>query len=132
VALTAVSPTTSLTLTADPGRLRQLLSNLIANALAHTPADGQITVQLTNSQDTLTITVADTGSGIAPDQLPHVFDRFYRADKSRSRETGGTGLGLAIVKGIVEAHGGWVTAVSPGFDQGSTFTIHLPLNSAIL
>ncbi|KAA3657442.1 MAG: HAMP domain-containing protein [Chloroflexi bacterium] len=126
VELTAVSPPSPTHLTADPGRLRQLLSNLIANSLAHTPTNGKITVTFTNKQNTLSIAVADTGSGIAQEQLPHVFDRFYRADKSRSRETGGTGLGLAIVKGIVEAHGGEVTAVSPGPGKGSTFTIQFP------
>lgn len=130
VTVTAVLPPLPLPITADAGRLRQLLSNLIANALPHTGHGGQITVATGATAQVVTLTVTDTGAGIAPEHLPHIFNRFYRADKSRSRETGGTGLGLAIVKGIVEAHGGRVTAVSPGLGQGSTFTVHLPRGTA--
>ena len=129
VTLTAVIPTDPISISADPGRLRQLISNLIANSLAHTPINGSITVSVNNDSHSVNIAVADTGSGIDSDHLPHLFNRFYRADKSRSRETGGTGLGLAIVKGLVAAHGGEITAVSPGIGKGSTFTIQLPKNN---
>jgi signal transduction histidine kinase len=129
VALTAVPFPTSITLSADEARLRQVLSNLIVNALQHTPVNGRVTLQQTTDNHSLTITISDTGSGIAPEHLPHVFDRFYRTDRSRSRETGGTGLGLAIAKAIVEAHNGRLTATSPGLGQGSTFTIQLPLDN---
>jgi signal transduction histidine kinase len=129
VVLTAVPFPTSITLSTDEARLRQVLSNLIVNALQHTPANGRITLQQTTDTHSFTITISDTGSGIAPEHLPHVFDRFYRTDRSRSRETGGTGLGLAIAKAIVEAHNGRLTATSPGSGQGSTFTIQLPLDN---
>jgi signal transduction histidine kinase len=111
----------------DASRLRQVLHNLVANALRHTPAGGRIalTGQLTNNQ--LVLTVQDTGEGMDPQHIEHVFDRFYRTDPSRSRETGGSGLGLAIVKAIVEAHGGLVNASSAGLGQGSTFMLHLPV-----
>jgi two-component system sensor histidine kinase BaeS len=130
VTLTAVTPPHPISISADPGRLRQLLSNLIANALAHTPADGKIDVSIQAENSAIILKVADTGSGIAAEHLPHLFNRFYRADKSRSRETGGTGLGLAIVKGLVAAHDGEITAVSPGTGQGSIFIIQLPQNNS--
>jgi two-component system sensor histidine kinase BaeS len=111
----------------DPDRLRQVLVNLVGNALRYTPPGGRVTVTALASAGTAVLTVHDTGVGIAPDQLPHVFDRFYRCDASRSRETGGSGLGLAIVRQLVAAHGGTVAAASePG--RGSTFTVHLPLD----
>src|SRR2546430_1656802 len=92
--------------TADPEALRQVLTNLLDNALRHTPAGGRITVSLESTPGGVIVSVADTGSGIAPEHLPRIFERFYRADPGRSREEGGTGLGLAIVKHLVEAHGG--------------------------
>ena len=110
----------------DPFRIRQVLFNLLSNSLRHTPAGGKISVQGSESSGKLEISVQDNGEGLDPDQLQAVFDRFYRADKSRSRETGGTGLGLAIVKAIVEAHGGQVEAHSDGKNRGSVFTIRLP------
>ena len=111
----------------DSGRLRQVLFNLLFNALRHTPAGGEITVTGSLDVSGVRLAVQDTGEGLEPDQLASVFDRFYRADKSRSRETGGSGLGLAIVKAIVEAHGGQVEAHSQGKGRGSTFLISLPL-----
>jgi signal transduction histidine kinase len=115
----------------DPGRLAQVLHNLLVNALRHTPAGGTISVQAgseAGQQGQVWLTVQDTGEGIASKDLPHVFDRFYRADPARSRATGGAGLGLAIVRAIVEAHGGHVSAASDGVSgHGTTFTIHLPL-----
>lgn len=110
----------------DPIRLRQVLFNLLANALRHTPTGGTITVTSAAQATDLLIAVKDTGEGLTADQVAVVFDRFYRADKSRRRETGGSGLGLAIVKAIVEAHGGRVEAQSEGVGKGSTFSIRLP------
>ena len=111
----------------DPTRLRQVLFNLLSNALRHTPPGGEIEVALAASAAEVRLAVRDSGEGLAPEQVASVFDRFYRADKSRSRETGGTGLGLAIVKALAEAHAGRAEAASPGRDQGSTFTVILPL-----
>lgn len=110
----------------DPIRIRQVLFNLLANALRHTPAGGEVRVHGAAADGEVRLSVQDTGEGLEPEQLAAVFDRFYRGDRSRSRETGGTGLGLAIVKAIVEAHGGQVTAHSAGKGQGSTFVIALP------
>jgi signal transduction histidine kinase len=107
----------------DPVRIRQVLFNLLSNALRHTPRGGVIRVLGANTPAGMRLIVEDTGEGLEPEQLASVFNRFYRADKSRSRETGGTGLGLAIVKAIVEAHGGTITASSEGKGQGSRFTI---------
>ncbi|MET0493383.1 MAG: HAMP domain-containing sensor histidine kinase [Actinoplanes sp.] len=109
----------------DPVRLRQLVGNLVTNAIRHTPPGGSVTIGTTLSADTLTITVADTGVGIAPDDLPKVFDRFWRADASRSRSTGGSGLGLAIARKLAEAHGGTIT-VESRLGEGTVFTVSLP------
>jgi signal transduction histidine kinase len=111
---------------ADPGRLHQILSNLVRNAIRHTPEGGIVALSARSTGDRVSIAVADTGEGIAPDDLPHVFDRFYRADPSRSRSTGGAGLGLSIVRELVELMGGTVTAES-ALDGGSTFTVSLPV-----
>jgi two-component system sensor histidine kinase BaeS len=112
-------------LDADPVRMRQALGNLISNALRHTPAGGTVTLAARQTGDLAVLTVRDTGNGIAPEELPHVFERFWRADESRSRHTGGSGLGLSIVRQFVEAHGGTITADSePG--DGAVFTIELP------
>ncbi|WNI21234.1 HAMP domain-containing sensor histidine kinase [Streptomyces sp. ITFR-16] len=118
-------------LTADPVRLRQAVGNLVSNAIRHTPSGGTVTLRPYGSEsgDAVLVDVADTGSGIPPEDLGHVFDRFWRAEKSRSRRTGGSGLGLAIVRKLAEAHGGTATAVSaPG--QGSVFTLRLPADGA--
>lgn len=112
---------------ADKARLRQCLVNLIDNAIRHTPKQGRITLQAEQFPNKLHLRVIDNGEGISPDHIEHVFDRFYRADEARSRDTGGTGLGLAIVKAIAEAHGGLVTVESNGRGQGSQFTLCLPL-----
>lgn len=108
----------------DAARLRQVVQNLLDNALRHTPEGGVITVQVEQPGDFTRIRVRDTGTGIAPEQLAHVFDRFYGAD-SRGRDGRGTGLGLAIVKAIVEAHDGQVMASSEGLGRGSVFSIIL-------
>jgi two-component system, OmpR family, sensor histidine kinase BaeS len=110
---------------ADPMRLRQMLGNLIANAVRHTPREGTIIVRAYPSGEVGVIEVIDTGTGIAAEDLPFVFDRFWRAEKSRSRATGGSGLGLAIVRDLAEAHGGTATAESV-LGQGSTFRLRLP------
>ncbi len=110
---------------ADPDALRQILTNLFDNALRHTPPGGRITVTAEASAGGVTIAVADTGSGIASEHLPRIFERFYRADPGRSREEGGTGLGLAIVKHLIEAHGGRVEARST-LGEGTTILLFFP------
>lgn len=113
------------TLQADPDRLTQVLRNLVRNAVAHTTSRDQVVVAARPHDGRLEITVSDTGPGIPPDQLEHVFERFLRLDGGRSRDTGGSGLGLAIARAIVEAHGGDIRAESrPG--HGATFRIDLP------
>ena len=112
----------------DPARIRQALGNLVANAVKFTPAGGSVSVSVRGGGNGVELAVTDTGPGISPEHLPHLFDRFYRADPSRSRSTGGSGLGLAITKHLVEAHDGWVGVSStPG--RGSVFTIRLPARS---
>lgn len=111
--------------TGDEARLRQVLANLLGNALAHTPATAAITVRLTPSPDDVRIDVIDTGPGLTPEAAARVFERFYRTDDSRTRASGGTGLGLSIVQALVAAHGGRVSVDSePG--NGATFTMILP------
>jgi len=117
------------TIQADGARLRQSLHNLVSNALRHTPAGGHILLEVEQVDEAIQIRVKDSGSGMTPEQLSHIFDRFYRADPSRSRESGGSGLGLAIVRAIAKAHGGEVTAVSPGLNHGSTLILTLPLST---
>jgi two-component system sensor histidine kinase BaeS len=112
-------------LSADPVRVRQAVGNLISNAVRHTPPGGSVTVTCRRVGREVRIEVADTGAGIAPEHLPRVFDRFWRAEKSRNRRTGGSGLGLPIARRLVEAHGGTITAKSvPG--EITVFTISLP------
>lgn len=124
-AATPGSPRPSLD--ADPVRLRQAVSNLVSNAVRHTPPGGSVTLRsyVTESGDEVALEVSDTGSGIPADDIPHVFDRFWRAEKSRNRSTGGSGLGLAIVLKLAEAHGGTASVVSTE-GQGSVFTLRLP------
>lgn len=110
----------------DEDRIEQVLTNLIDNAIRHTPADGSVTVSMENEQNFAKIQIKDTGQGIPQDDLPYVFERFYKADKARTRSKSGTGLGLAITKNIVEAHNGRITVDSVE-QQGTTFTFYLPL-----
>jgi two-component system OmpR family sensor kinase/two-component system sensor histidine kinase BaeS len=133
IALSVESPDRLPPAQADAARMGQVLHNLLDNALRHTPAGGTITLSAgceENPPDEAAycwLAVQDTGDGISAEDLPHVFDRFYRADRARSRATGGAGLGLAIVRAIVEAHGGQISATSDGVPgQGSTFTVRLP------
>ncbi|HRE28273.1 MAG TPA: HAMP domain-containing sensor histidine kinase, partial [Anaerolineales bacterium] len=109
----------------DPDRVGQALRNLVGNALRHTPTGGTITVELTEGPGVARVTVADTGEGVAADDLGHVFERFYRADRSRARASGGTGLGLAITKAWIEAMGGRV-GVESELGRGSRFWFELP------
>ncbi len=110
----------------DADRLAQVLRNLLSNALRHTPAGGRVSLRVTHAERQIRMQVADTGSGISPEDLPHVFDRFYRGDRSRSRRGGGAGLGLAIARQLIAGHGGNLTVTSqPG--EGAAFTITLPI-----
>jgi len=117
----SVSP--MIRLKVDPHRMIQILVNLMSNALKFTPADGEVRIEAIEEGTYVHIVVQDTGAGIPPDDLPYLFERFYRADKSRNRTTGGSGLGLTIVKQLVAAHGGEVWAESI---QGAAFHIRLP------
>ncbi|MCA1641397.1 MAG: response regulator [Acidobacteria bacterium] len=110
----------------DPGRLQQVVWNLLFNAVKFTPPGGRVEIRLAREGARPSISVSDTGQGIAPEFLPRVFDRFRQADGSTTRSHGGLGLGLSIVRHIVEAHGGQVGAESPGEGLGSTFTLTLP------
>ena len=121
---TAIAPGAEIVM-GDPMRLEQAFQNLAANALRHTPRGGSIVLNAALEDAAIVVTVSDTGSGIAPEHLPHVFDRFYKVDPSRTGHASGSGLGLSIVKAIVERHGGTVTATSrPG--GGTTFTLKFP------
>ena len=122
----------SLPVSADPQRLEQVLWNLLANALKFTPKGGTIEVQVRNVGDLAQVAVKDSGPGIHPTFLPHVFDRFAQADTSTTRQHGGLGLGLSIVRYIVEMHGGFVQAESPGAGKGSTFSFHIPIARDLL
>ena len=106
-------------------RLEQALQNLAANALRHTPRGGAVKLTAGLERGSVVVTVSDTGSGIAPEHVPHVFDRFYKADPSRAAQAVGSGLGLSIVKAIVERHGGRI-AVSSSPGAGTAFTITFP------
>ncbi len=112
---------------ADEDRIGQVLINLVGNALQYTPQGGSVTVTARLHENEVQISMRDTGAGITPEHLPHIFDRFYRADKSRSRRAGGgSGIGLTIARHLVEAHGGRMWAESAGEGQGSLFTFSLP------
>jgi PAS domain S-box-containing protein len=113
--------------TGDPSRLQQVLWNLLSNAIKFTPRDGRVQIFLERVNSHVEITVTDTGQGIRPEFLPHVFERFRQADSSTTRRHGGLGLGLSIVRHLVELHGGGVRARSPGPGKGSTFVVTLPL-----
>lgn len=114
----------------DPEQLGQVVANLVGNAIRHTPAGGRVVVRTASEPGQVVLSVADTGEGIAASDLPHVFDRFYRADPSRSSADGRVGLGLAIVKAVADGYGGTVHVASePG--RGSTFTVRLPASSGL-
>jgi signal transduction histidine kinase len=110
----------------DPEQFSQVLTNLLANAIEYNKPSGQVRLTAETQSGVVKLTVADTGEGIAPEDLPRIFERFYRADKSRSGTAGHTGLGLAISRAIVRAHGGDIQAASPP-GAGAAFTVTLPL-----
>ena len=110
---------------ADPGLLKQVLRILMDNGLKYSPEEGKIFLRVNRGQSYVRLTVQDEGMGIPPQAIPHIFERFYRADQSRDRKTGGTGLGLSIARWIVERHGGWFEVVSR-VDVGTRITAVLP------
>lgn len=114
----------------DADRLHEVLTNLIDNALRHTPAGGQVTVAARQRGSEVELVVEDTGEGIPSDQLPRVFERFYRVDAARSRTRGGSGIGLTIARALTEAHGGRIRADSAGPGSGAVFTVTLPVAAA--
>jgi two-component system phosphate regulon sensor histidine kinase PhoR len=118
-------PSEALTLHADGTRLEEVLHNLLDNAVKFSPENGRIRLRATRCDSNMVLSVADNGVGISKEHLPRIFERFYRADKARSRELGGTGLGLAIVKHIAQLHGGWVEAESE-LGRGTTIRVVLP------
>lgn len=113
--------------TLDPKRIRQVLANLLSNAVRFTPEEGEVHVEVVHGDEGVEVRVTDTGPGIPPKDLPHLFERFYRGDRARSRASGGSGLGLAIAKQWVEAHGGMIRAENAE-GGGARFTIHLPIS----
>ena len=116
---------------ADANRLQQVLANLLSNAVKFTPAGGRVDVAVRGAGDSICLTVADTGDGLAPEVAPHIFDRFRQADSTITRQHGGLGLGLSIVRHIVEGHGGTVQATSEGVGRGTTFTVMLPVGGPL-
>ena len=122
-------PPEALTLRVDGTRLEEVLYNLLDNAVKFSPENGQIHLRATRRGSDMVLSVTDNGVGIGKEHLPRIFERFYRADKARSRELGGTGLGLAIVKHIAQLHGGRVEAESE-LGRGTTIRVVLPLRSA--
>lgn len=129
---TLVQPQETIVIPADAAQLRQVIDNLVSNALKFTPAGGAVSIILTPHQNTVEITIGDTGVGIPAADLPHIFERFYRVDKARTRDagdSGGTGLGLSIAQSIIRAHGGQITAESH-LNQGSLFRVSLPRQTA--
>ncbi|MEV5960625.1 HAMP domain-containing sensor histidine kinase [Kribbella sp. NPDC051952] len=129
VALSADVPEPAIA-SVDSARIRQALGNLVSNAVRFTPPGGHVVVGVRRVDDGYNLTVTDNGTGIADEHLPHLFDRFYRAEQSRSRTTGGSGLGLAITKHLAEAHSGRITVASR-LGSGSTFTIWLPADATL-
>jgi len=115
-----------ITVSADPDALKEMLFNLVDNAVQHTEREGTITLGWRSSPGEVEMWVADNGEGIAPDDLPHIFEPFYRGDRSRSRRRGGTGLGLTLARALIEAHGGRIK-VDSWVGKGTRFTITLPV-----
>lgn len=127
VRLEAATPAGLSPVSVDEDRIGQVLLNLLGNALQYTPAGGTVQISATQDQNEIRLSVSDTGVGIPVEHLPHLFTRFYRVDKSRSRAGGGSGIGLTIAKHLVEAHDGRIWAESLGRGQGSTFSLALPV-----
>jgi signal transduction histidine kinase/ActR/RegA family two-component response regulator len=120
----------SSTVSGDPTRLQQVVWNLLTNAIKFTPKGGRVQIRLERVNSHVEIIVTDTGEGIAPEVIPHIFDRFRQADSTATRNHGGLGLGLAIVRHVVEMHGGTVGVESEGYGKGATFTVKLPVIAA--
>jgi two-component system sensor histidine kinase BaeS len=127
IALTSDVPDGLPMVQADPDRIIQVLINLLGNALRYTPPGGAVNVRTERPDGAIAFHITDTGIGIAPDHLPHLFERFYRVDKARSRALGGSGIGLTIARALVEAHDGRIWVSSPGLGQGTTFSFTLPI-----
>jgi PAS domain S-box-containing protein len=126
VTLETSIPSASCIVSGDPARLQQIVWNLMSNAIKFTPSGGSVVLRVREAPSTVVIEVEDTGAGIRPEFLPHVFERFWQADSSTTRVHGGLGLGLALVRHIAELHGGEVRVTSPGEGRGATFTVTLP------
>jgi two-component system sensor histidine kinase SenX3 len=116
---------TSYTVSGDETQLTSMFSNLVENAVKYTPSGGRVEVTAESGEGEVVVRISDTGIGIPAENLARIFERFYRVDKARSKETGGTGLGLSIVRHVAENHGGRV-GVESTLGEGSTFTVHLP------
>ncbi|MCD4686958.1 MAG: PAS domain S-box protein [Anaerolineae bacterium] len=129
VTLTVETPPIPLLIQADRQQCERIVVNLTANAIRYTPSGGQVTLRARLSGDQLVFAMQDTGMGITPDALPHIFERFYRSDRAKRHDSTGTGLGLSIVKEMIQAHKGTITVASV-VDQGSTFTTTLPLQQS--
>ena len=127
VRLDAALPASLAPVRGDAARLTQVFVNLLGNALQYTPAGGTVRVEAAVAGRGVRAAISDTGIGIAAENLPHLFERFYRVDRSRARASGGSGIGLTISRYLVEAHGGRIEAASPGVGRGSTFSVSLPL-----
>jgi histidine kinase len=127
IALTLETPPELPRVLVDRDRLAQVLINLLGNALQYTPKNGRVTLAVQPVGNEIRVSIQDSGVGIPAEHLPHLFTRFYRVDKSRSRVGGGSGIGLTIAKHLVEAQGGRIWAESAGTGQGSTFTFGLPI-----
>lgn len=125
-------PAQALPVNGDPARLEQILTNLLSNAAKYTEPGGRIELSLSAYTGEAVVKVKDSGTGIAPEMLPHIFDLFTQADRARERSAGGLGIGLSLVRSLVRMHGGTVTAESDGLDRGSAFTVRLPLADGVL
>jgi signal transduction histidine kinase len=132
ITVTSAMPEHPVRMAVDRHRIREMLLNLVTNAIKYTPAGGTIELTLAEQDGSVSLTVGDTGIGIAPGDLPHIFERFWRADPARSRtgDRPGTGLGLSITKWIAEAHGGSITVRSRP-RRGTTFTVRLPRTATV-
>jgi signal transduction histidine kinase len=129
VTLTAETPVPLPLIAGDQEKIWRLIGNLLSNAIAHTPKGGTVTVTATYEAPHVVVIVTDTGAGIEPVALPHVFERFFRAEQGRDRNSGGSGLGLAIAETVALAHGGWIEVTSPP-GHGATFVLRLPVDPA--
>src|SRR6185436_18574946 len=130
ISLRVVTPKETLPVDGDPVRLGQIVWNLLNNAVKFTPTGGNIRISLAEEADNAVLRITDTGQGIPPEFLPHVFEIFRQADASSSRRQGGLGIGLALVKEITELHDGRVQAESEGINRGARFTVWIPLYKA--